>query len=306
MLRSGWQARHESAANRAPEEAVAKRTMSSLQNRTYAIPSSDGSQSDLNLRTHLPTAKSPRLDSVLEHKLARTLSQIEAEVRQEGVLPIKQLRVKQDKALNQKVIAWSFVSRPEKDLDYKKARAIIDHHIGYLGLKTGPGGLTEDEDGSELWFWDIEIKTVAANSIGIEWTASSGEVVRFKRNLSKQFPSPGATKTYEEWMAPSSLAANEYLNTRTITERNKYVVVETPNGTWGKDIGGPYLEECSSGSVFGTTAPDRLWLSTDMYFDCPKCGHSERLNNQNRRGVLGWPKDYPFQHKQTRVANAAV
>jgi hypothetical protein len=69
------------------------------------------------------------------------------------------------------------------------------------------------------------------------WTASNGETVQFTKKYSKQSPSSGTTKTYEEWSAPSTLAAPEYLNTRTIGERNYYLVVETPGGHWGEDVG---------------------------------------------------------------------
>jgi hypothetical protein len=124
------------------------------------------------------------------------------------------------------------------------------------------------------------------------WTASSGKTVQFNKKYSKQSPSSGTTKTYEEWTAPTTLAAQEYLNTRTIGERNYYLVVETPDGHWGKDIGGPYLEECSSGSVFGITEPDRLWLKTEMYFDCSKCGHCERVNNVGKTSFQGNPSSF--------------
>ena len=124
------------------------------------------------------------------------------------------------------------------------------------------------------------------------WRASNGETVQFNKKYSKQ-PSPsGTTKTYEEWTAPSTLAAQEYLNTRTIGDQRYYLVVETPDGHWGKDIGGPYLEECGSGSVFGITEPDKLWLKTEMYFDCPKCGHSARINNVGKTSFQGNPSSF--------------
>ena len=68
------------------------------------------------------------------------------------------------------------------------------------------------------------------------WRASNGDVVSFKRRWSK----PEAT--YEEWTAPNAQAAKEYLNARVISERGYYVVIETPEGDWGKDIAGVYKE----------------------------------------------------------------
>ena len=72
-----------------------------------------------------------------------------------------------------------------------------------------------------------------------EWKAPNGDVVRFVKKWSR----PGAisgTDTYEEWTASSVSAAKEYLNTRTITEQQYYVEIETPGGNWGKDRMGVY------------------------------------------------------------------
>jgi hypothetical protein len=74
-----------------------------------------------------------------------------------------------------------------------------------------------------------------------KWKASTGEEVKFKRKHSKPNRISG-TDTYEEWKAPSAKAAKEYLNTRTITEKQYYLVVLTPEGNWGKDILGVYKE----------------------------------------------------------------
>ncbi|MGO9119679.1 MAG: hypothetical protein ACLQPD_18965 [Desulfomonilaceae bacterium] len=46
----------------------------------------------------------------------------------------------------------------------------------------------------------------------------------------------------EVWRAASAQAAKEYLNTRVITQRLYYLVVETPEGNWGKDVDGAYKE----------------------------------------------------------------
>ena len=74
-----------------------------------------------------------------------------------------------------------------------------------------------------------------------KWTASTGEQVTFKRKYSKQSLVMG-TDTFEEWTAPSTQAAKEYLNTRMIAEGQYYLVVETPEGNWGKDLAGIYRE----------------------------------------------------------------
>jgi hypothetical protein len=72
-------------------------------------------------------------------------------------------------------------------------------------------------------------------------STSAAADVQFKRKWEKQ-NNLGLTDTYEEWTAPSSSAAKAYLNTRTITQRQYYVVVETPEGNWGKDVAGIYQE----------------------------------------------------------------
>lgn len=75
-----------------------------------------------------------------------------------------------------------------------------------------------------------------------KWTASTGETVRFRKTWSKPGQLRG-TDTYEEWTAPSTQAAKEYLNTRTISKRQYYLVIETPEGNWCKDAAGVYKEE---------------------------------------------------------------
>jgi len=49
--------------------------------------------------------------------------------------------------------------------------------------------------------------------------------------------------TFEEWTTPSTQAAKEYLNTRSISRAQYYLVVETPEGNWGKDMAGVYKEQ---------------------------------------------------------------
>jgi hypothetical protein len=74
-----------------------------------------------------------------------------------------------------------------------------------------------------------------------KWSSTTDDVVKFK----KKYSAPGrmgGTCTYEVWRAPSAQAAKEYLNTRVITQRLYYLVVETPEGNWGKDVDGVYKE----------------------------------------------------------------
>lgn len=48
--------------------------------------------------------------------------------------------------------------------------------------------------------------------------------------------------TYEVHEAPSKEVALEFLKNKTVTKGRYYVIVETPEGNWGKDINGIYQE----------------------------------------------------------------
>ena len=48
--------------------------------------------------------------------------------------------------------------------------------------------------------------------------------------------------TYEVYTAPDKASAMAYLRTRTVSQRLYYIVVETPEGNFGRDINGFYQE----------------------------------------------------------------
>jgi hypothetical protein len=48
--------------------------------------------------------------------------------------------------------------------------------------------------------------------------------------------------TYEIYKAPSKSVALEFLKMKPVTKSLYYVIVETPEGNWGKDIDGIYQE----------------------------------------------------------------
>jgi hypothetical protein len=66
------------------------------------------------------------------------------------------------------------------------------------------------------------------------WQASTGESVQFNRMQHV------TGHTYEWWTSPSNQAAKEFLNSRTVTQGDYYIQIETPKNNWGKDILGPY------------------------------------------------------------------
>lgn len=65
-------------------------------------------------------------------------------------------------------------------------------------------------------------------------------VKRYSENRSLQ--TGMATFQYQIYKAKTAQQAREFLQSRTVSERNTYIVVETPEGNWGKDIGGMYKE----------------------------------------------------------------
>ena len=71
-----------------------------------------------------------------------------------------------------------------------------------------------------------------------------GGGVQFVRKYSttKQTPLGPATFTYEVYRAKTAQQAREFLEGKTVTEKLYYIVVETPEGNWGKDIKGMYKE----------------------------------------------------------------
>jgi hypothetical protein len=70
--------------------------------------------------------------------------------------------------------------------------------------------------------------------------------VKFVRKYSetKTVPQTGQSGvvTYEVFKARTAQEAREFLNGKTVAERLYYIVVETPEGNWGKDIEGLYKE----------------------------------------------------------------
>ena len=70
--------------------------------------------------------------------------------------------------------------------------------------------------------------------------------VRFVRKYSEtktvpQTGQPGIV-TYEVYKAHSAQDAREFLDGKSVAERLYYIVVESPEGNWGKDIEGLYKE----------------------------------------------------------------
>ena len=70
--------------------------------------------------------------------------------------------------------------------------------------------------------------------------------VRFVRKYSEtktvpQTGQPGIV-TYEVYKAHSAQDAREFLDGKSVTERLRYIVLDSPEGNWGKDIERLYKE----------------------------------------------------------------
>jgi len=68
--------------------------------------------------------------------------------------------------------------------------------------------------------------------------------VRLVRRYSQSRPTPQGTATYfyEVYRAKTAQEAREFLDQRPLPEPLHYLVVETPEGNWCKDINGMYKE----------------------------------------------------------------
>lgn len=76
-----------------------------------------------------------------------------------------------------------------------------------------------------------------------KWLFKGGGV-QFVRKCSttRHTPLGPATFTYEVYRTKMVQQAREFLEGKTVTERLYYIVVETPEGNWGKGIKGMYKE----------------------------------------------------------------
>lgn len=98
---------------------------------------------------------------------------------------------------------------------------------------------------------------------------------------------------YEVYQAADAESAKEFLQTKTVSEPNYYIVVETPEGSWGIDKEGLYLEkllpwqtDIGLAKVKGThnplsvkpfslqTAANRISDNFVIEVTCGECGQS--------------------------------
>ncbi len=83
--------------------------------------------------------------------------------------------------------------------------------------------------------------TIADFLFGKVWKAPGGERV-VRKEIFKKIGQSGMQSTYEVWTAPTAESAKQFLNSRSVTKGFYYLVVETPEGNWGKDCMGVYRE----------------------------------------------------------------
>lgn len=103
---------------------------------------------------------------------------------------------------------------------------------------------------------------------------------------------PNGDSTYETYMGTDAESARTFLMTKRVDEKQYYIVVETPEGNWGMDVEGLYLEQLhswqtniSSAECEGNVIP-MSWSKFDLEMaakgfndnfivkvQCGKCGH---------------------------------
>jgi hypothetical protein len=134
------------------------------------------------------------------------------------------------------------------------------------------------------------VKTTAKTSQAAKQAEQAkGFGVSFVRKYTKQI-AEDTLATYELYRSDAAEIAKEFLLTKRVPERLQYIVVETPEGVWGLDIDGIYLEkllpwqcDIDKAEVEGRTegAADRHGLvmaargTTDNYLQKVVCGRCE-------------------------------
>lgn len=89
-------------------------------------------------------------------------------------------------------------------------------------------------------FQQLALETFGPTFAGISLTTSPQ--VQFKKKFA-QLTSLGTLNTYEVYTAKSKMEALQFLEQKQVTAQLYYVVVETPEGSWGKDRNGIYREK---------------------------------------------------------------
>jgi len=111
------------------------------------------------------------------------------------------------------------------------------------------------------------------------------ETPRFVENRQIQ------NRTYEVYQANSAESARSFLKSKQVNKKLYYIMVETPEGDWGVDIDGLYLEQLvpfqldinsadCEGSICGTPTPTSLQYAANEVADnfvvtvkCGKCSN---------------------------------
>jgi hypothetical protein len=121
-----------------------------------------------------------------------------------------------------------------------------------------------------------------------ETTSPSGTKIKQPKFIRNEKTQGG---TYEIYKGKNAESAKEFLMTKRVDEQQYYIVVETPEGNWGLDVKGLYLErllpfqkDVSSAECEGNTCsmPDMFGLQmaakqiNDNFIvniECGKCKH---------------------------------
>jgi hypothetical protein len=80
------------------------------------------------------------------------------------------------------------------------------------------------------------------------WSAIASSLgvgpIKFLRRYTQRRPTEQGvvTYSYEVYRAKTAEEARQFLEKKNVTEGHFYLVVETPEGNWGKDVNGMYKE----------------------------------------------------------------
>lgn len=83
-------------------------------------------------------------------------------------------------------------------------------------------------------------KSHDAPAAGARVSAQKGDASKVK--YKEKTKGNDGTSVYEVYTAPNKASALAFLQTKTVSKKMYFIVVETPEGNWGKDIMGIYQE----------------------------------------------------------------
>jgi hypothetical protein len=146
-------------------------------------------------------------------------------------------------------------------------------------------------------FGELSLSGFGPTLAGMEWDLKP-RVISFKERIMK----PGAfgsTCVYEVYVGSSKMDALKFLEDKEATQDNYFIVVETPDGNWGKDRMGIYKEPSQMEEIKETPEKRSDLLDVSITKKCAICGESVASDSivcpRCGRGVFETEKRYSPQ-----------